>query len=56
MTVCSWCDEIIERPVLAAPAQAVSHGICRDCLRDELAKLRPTVSPLPLYAGSPALG
>jgi hypothetical protein len=25
--------------------QTVSHGICRDCLRDELTKLRPTVSP-----------
>ena len=49
MTVCSWCDEIIERPAQAA-LQVVSHGICRECLSHELAKLRPTVSPTPLYA------
>ena len=55
MTVCSWCDEIIERPKLAAPVQAVSHGICRDCLTDALAKLRPTVMPAPLFAERPAL-
>ena len=54
MTVCSWCDEIIERPALALPVQAVSHGICRSCLREELAKLRPTVSPTPLWSVAPA--
>jgi DNA-directed RNA polymerase subunit RPC12/RpoP len=55
MTVCSWCDQIIERPAKAAAVQAVSHGICRECLSHELAKLRPTVSPTPLYAATPAL-
>jgi len=40
MTVCSWCNEIIERPALARPIQVVSHGICRQCLSRELARLR----------------
>jgi DNA-directed RNA polymerase subunit RPC12/RpoP len=47
MTVCSWCGAIIERPVAALPVQAVTHGICRECLSRELAKLRPTVAPAP---------
>jgi hypothetical protein len=56
MTVCSWCDEIIERPATAAPVQAVSHGICRECLREELTKLRSTVAPTPLWSLAPAAG
>jgi hypothetical protein len=55
MTVCSWCNEIIERPVQALPMQLVSHGICRQCLSRELARLRPTVPPAPLRALTPAL-
>jgi DNA-directed RNA polymerase subunit RPC12/RpoP len=55
MTVCSWCNEIIERTALARPIQVVSHGICRQCLSRELARLRPTVAPMPLRAVSPAL-
>ncbi len=55
MTVCSWCDDIIERPATAAPVQAVSHGICRECLSAELAKLRPTLAPPPVYAQASAL-
>jgi hypothetical protein len=57
MTICAWCDEIIERPALAAPAAAVSHGICRECLSDELTRLRPTVSPsAPIWATAHAAG
>jgi hypothetical protein len=56
MTLCSWCDGIIDRPAQAGPVLAVSHGICRECLSHELAKLRPTVSPAPLYSLAPALG
>lgn len=56
MTVCSWCDEIIERLAKAVPIAPVSHGICRECLREELAKLRPTVSPAPLWAATPIHG
>jgi len=55
MTVCAWCHEVIERPQGAQGAYAVSHGICRDCLTVELAKLRPTVAPSPLFAHQPAL-
>lgn len=56
MTVCSWCDAIIERPALAGPAQLVSHGICRECLSRELAKLRPTVAPAPIGVAPLTLG
>jgi hypothetical protein len=48
--MCSWCDDVIERPVQAALVQAVSHGICRSCLTAELAKLRPTLAPPPRFA------
>jgi hypothetical protein len=55
MTVCSWCNEILERPALALPLQVVSHCICRQCLSRELARLRPTVKPAPLQAVMPPL-
>jgi len=53
MTVCCWCNEIIERSAQARPIQLVSHGICRECLSRELARLRPTVAPVPLRALTP---
>jgi DNA-directed RNA polymerase subunit RPC12/RpoP len=56
MTMCSWCNTIIEGRALAMPIQVVSHGICRECLSRELAKLRPTVAPKPLWPVAPALG
>jgi hypothetical protein len=55
MTVCAWCHDVIERPKVAAPVHGVSHGICRSCLTSELAKLRPTIAPTPLFA-APAPG
>jgi len=55
MTVCAWCHDVIELPNRnALGAQLISHGICRDCLTEELAKLRPTVTPTPLFALQPA--
>lgn len=56
MTMCAWCHDVIERPAGAQGAHLVSHGICRDCLTEELAKLRPTVAPTPLFALQPAAG
>ncbi len=56
MTLCAWCEDVIAQPMLAAASAALSHGICRSCLSEELAKLRPTVSPLPLFASAPQLG
>jgi hypothetical protein len=57
MTVCSWCEDVIAQPMLVSASTAISHGICRSCLADELAKLRPLVSPQPLYASAqPQLG
>jgi hypothetical protein len=56
MTMCAWCHDVIERPAGAQGAHLVSHGICRGCLTEELAKLRPTVAPTPLFALQPAAG
>jgi hypothetical protein len=55
MTLCSWCNEIIEQPAQARPVRLVSHGICRPCLSREIARLRPTVAPTPLWVVTPAL-
>jgi hypothetical protein len=57
MTICAWCEDVIAQPMLAAASTGTSHGICRSCLSEELAKLRPTVSPMPLFASpAPQLG
>jgi hypothetical protein len=53
MTICSWCEDVIAQPMLVSAGAAISHGICRSCLANELAKLRPLVSPLPLFASAP---
>ena len=56
MTVCAWCDDVIEQPLTAQAARELSHGICRSCLIEELTKLRPTVAPAPLHQAEPARG
>jgi len=56
MTVCAWCHDVIERPRGAQGAHLVSHGICRECLTVELTKLRPTVTPTPIFALQPSFG
>ncbi len=40
MRVCAWCQQTMDRtPAVLLGERAVTHGICPDCLRTQLAKL-----------------
>jgi hypothetical protein len=41
MTICGWCDEVMV-PATASgmAAEATSHGLCRPCLEQALARAR----------------
>lgn len=44
--VCAWCEPEREPRRPAASASAANWSICPDCLRRELAALRPAPKPL----------
>ena len=60
MSCCAWCEEPIVVPAEATgpggQARAVSHGICRPCLDQQLAALdRRSALPRGAWASRPAL-
>jgi len=39
MTICGWCDEVMIPPKASGmAAEAASHGLCRPCLEQALAR------------------